>query len=156
GSRPALEARATRAMAELDSVRALLGSNAHSLGRFRRDSTLVRDLRRIRADLDAARQLADSGNGTIGRLATDSALVRGLETTSTAVHRVLTAPVLTLLCRTLSFACTRPTPFARRQSDDCAPTVHWSTARESSATARLVLSPSSLPPRSRPPVRSVP
>ena len=78
GSRSALQARASRAMAELDSVRALLASNEHSLGRFRRDSTLVRDLRRIRVDLDAARQLADSGNGTVARLRTDSALVRGV------------------------------------------------------------------------------
>ncbi|HWH52809.1 MAG TPA: MlaD family protein [Gemmatimonadaceae bacterium] len=84
GSRSALVARASRAMAELDSVRALLASNEHSLGRFRRDSTLVRDLRRIRVDLDAARQLADSGNGTVARLQTDSALVQG-------VHRDLVA-----------------------------------------------------------------
>ena len=77
-SRPALEAQAKTAMAQLDSVRALLASNQHSLGRFRRDSTLVRDLRRIREELDAARQLADSGTGTIARLRGDSALVRGV------------------------------------------------------------------------------
>jgi ABC-type transporter Mla subunit MlaD len=83
-SQSALRARAELAMAELDSVRALLASNDHSLGRFRRDSTLVRDLRRIHEDLDAARQLADSGRGTAARLQADSALVLG-------VHRDLIA-----------------------------------------------------------------
>jgi ABC-type transporter Mla subunit MlaD len=77
-SQSELRAQAELAMAELDSVRTLLGSNQHSLGRFRRDSTLVGDLRRIRLDLDAARQLADSGRGTVARLHADSALVRGV------------------------------------------------------------------------------
>jgi hypothetical protein len=65
-------------MAQLDSVRTLLASNDHSLGRFRRDSTLVGDLRRIREALDAARQLADSGRGTMARMHADSALVLGV------------------------------------------------------------------------------
>jgi hypothetical protein len=77
-SQSALRARAQLAMAQLDSVRTLLASNDHSLGRFRRDSTLVGDLRRIREALDAARQLADSGRGTMARMHADSALVLGV------------------------------------------------------------------------------
>ena len=75
---PELEAKATHAIAQLDSIRTLLASKNHSLGRFKRDSTLKRDLERIRAELVAVGQLANSPQGTIGRLRTDSAITIGI------------------------------------------------------------------------------
>jgi ABC-type transporter Mla subunit MlaD len=74
----ALRDRAARAMAQVDSIRALLGSSQHSLGRFRRDSTLVREIGRLRAELQEVQRLAASPTGTIGRLRTDSAIVRNV------------------------------------------------------------------------------
>lgn len=78
GGRGALQARAQRAMAAADSLRTLLGSNQHSLGRFRRDSTLTRQIADVRAELARVQELASSPDGTIGRLQTDSAIVHGL------------------------------------------------------------------------------
>ena len=75
-----LRARVQRAMAQADSIRQLLASDSHSLGRFRKDSTLMRDVADIRTELDRVRSLLGRQDGTIGRLRTDSALVR-------AVHR---------------------------------------------------------------------
>jgi hypothetical protein len=71
-------------MSQADSIRALLTSNEHSLGRFRRDSTLKREITRIRDELRDVQRLADSPDGTIGRFRTDSSVVRG-------VHRSLAA-----------------------------------------------------------------
>jgi hypothetical protein len=65
-------------MAEVDSLRALIGSSQHSLGRFRRDSSLVREISRLRAELQEIQQLAASPTGTIGRLRGDSAVVRNI------------------------------------------------------------------------------
>lgn len=76
----ALRIRVQRAMAQADSIRQLIGSDSHSLGRFRKDSTLMRDVADIRLELGRVRSLLDSPDGTIGRLRTDSALVR-------AIHR---------------------------------------------------------------------
>ena len=80
----ALRARAERAMAQVDSLRALIGSSQHSVGRFRRDSTLVQEIARIRAELQQVQRLAESPTGTIGRLRGDSAIVRN-------IHRDLAA-----------------------------------------------------------------
>jgi phospholipid/cholesterol/gamma-HCH transport system substrate-binding protein len=75
-----LRARVQRAMAQADSIRQLLASDSHSLGRFRKDSTLMRDVADVRTELERVRSLLGRQDGTIGRLRTDSALVR-------AVHR---------------------------------------------------------------------
>lgn len=69
-----LQERAGHVMAEVDSIRALLGSNEHSLGRFRRDSTLIGTVSRVRGELADLQQLASSPHGTIGRLRTDTAI----------------------------------------------------------------------------------
>ena len=75
-----LRARVQTAMARADSIRQLLASDTHSLGRFRKDSTLTRDVADIRSELVRVRSLLNDPDGTVGRLRTDSALVR-------AVHR---------------------------------------------------------------------
>lgn len=71
-------ASAKRAMAQADSIRALLASNEHSLGRFRRDSSIVREITKVRAALDSLQHLADTPNGTIGRLRSDSTIIRNI------------------------------------------------------------------------------
>jgi phospholipid/cholesterol/gamma-HCH transport system substrate-binding protein len=75
-----LRARVQTAMARADSIRQLLASDSHSLGRFRKDSTLMRAVADIRVELGRVRSLLDNPDGTVGRLRTDSALVR-------AIHR---------------------------------------------------------------------
>ena len=79
-----LQSRAKDAMAQVDSIRELLTSNRHSLGRFRRDSTLMLEMGRVRNELAEVQRLAASPTGTIGRLRTDSTLVRN-------VHRDIAA-----------------------------------------------------------------
>jgi phospholipid/cholesterol/gamma-HCH transport system substrate-binding protein len=79
-----LRRRAALAMAQADSLRALLGSNDHSLGRFRRDSTLMPEIQRVRTELANVQRLATSPTGTVGRVRTDSILVRN-------VHRDMAA-----------------------------------------------------------------
>ncbi len=70
--------RAARDMAQVDSVLALLASNNHSLGRFRRDSTLPRDIAQLRTELADVQRLAASPTGTIERLRADSAITRNI------------------------------------------------------------------------------
>jgi phospholipid/cholesterol/gamma-HCH transport system substrate-binding protein len=73
-----LMARARRVMAESDSIRALLGSDQHSLGRFRRDSTILRTIADVRAEMDTIQRLAEDPNGTIGRMRADTVIARNL------------------------------------------------------------------------------
>ena len=70
--------RASQIMSRVDSIRALATSDAHSLGRFRRDSTLVAEIRNARVELAELRQIASSPNGTIGRFRTDSIIIRNI------------------------------------------------------------------------------
>ena len=67
-----LIARAKTAAARADSVRALLASDRTSLGRFRRDSTLLRTVAELRDELSIAGALLSSQSGTLGRFAQDS------------------------------------------------------------------------------------
>jgi phospholipid/cholesterol/gamma-HCH transport system substrate-binding protein len=62
--------------ARTDSVRTLMGSSNSSLGRFRRDSTLLRTLTDMRAETDSVFALLAQSRGTAGRVLNDSALVR--------------------------------------------------------------------------------
>jgi hypothetical protein len=70
--------RARVAMSRADSVQQLLGSSRHSLGRFRRDSTLAADVAEIRNELTIVRALLAEPRGTLGRAARDSALIAGM------------------------------------------------------------------------------
>jgi ABC-type transporter Mla subunit MlaD len=69
-----LAGRARHVMARADSVKLLLSSPNTSLGRFRRDSTLLTEVGAIRAELTLLRAQLDSPDGTIGRFARDSAI----------------------------------------------------------------------------------
>jgi phospholipid/cholesterol/gamma-HCH transport system substrate-binding protein len=77
-NRDALIGRANRAMAQADSIRALMGSDKHSLGRFRRDPTLMGDVTAVRAELARVQALAADPNGTIGRVRADSIIMRNI------------------------------------------------------------------------------
>jgi ABC-type transporter Mla subunit MlaD len=70
--------RASRVLARTDSVRALLSSSATSLGRFRRDSTLLSEVTDIRNELTIVRALLDEPRGTAGRVMHDSAVTSAL------------------------------------------------------------------------------
>ena len=76
--RQALSQRASEAMARVDSIRTLVTSNDHSLGRFRRDSTLATQIALIRNELAEVQRLAASPNGTIGRARSDSVIIRNI------------------------------------------------------------------------------
>jgi hypothetical protein len=73
-----LTARAHRVMARADSVRALIAGGGRSYGRFRRDSTLLRELADIRDEIDIVRARMASPNGTLGRARADSTLFSAL------------------------------------------------------------------------------
>ena len=65
-------------MARVDSIRALLASPNTSVGRFRRDSTLLAEVDDVRNELALVRASLDSPDGTVGRARKDSALATAL------------------------------------------------------------------------------
>jgi len=73
-----LQRRASHVMASADSVRRLVSSNRGSLGRFRKDSTLVTKAAHVLAELDTLKALATSPLGTIAAVHSDSVLARKL------------------------------------------------------------------------------
>ena len=73
-----VSAQAGRALARVDSVRTLLASRNASLGRFRRDSSLMREVDDIRNELTVVRASMDESRGTVGRALHDSALTTAL------------------------------------------------------------------------------
>lgn len=82
-----LRARASHAMAEADSIRTLMSSNKGSVGRFRRDTTLVTKANRVLAEVDTLRSLVSNPISTIAASHSDSALTRQLDRT----HVLLTS-----------------------------------------------------------------
>lgn len=74
-----LRARASHAMAAADSIRTLVSSDKGSLGRFRRDTTLVTKAGRVMSQLDSLRAMLTNPVGTIAAAHPDSALVRQLD-----------------------------------------------------------------------------
>jgi ABC-type transporter Mla subunit MlaD len=67
-----LIARAKSAGAQADSVRTLLASDRTSLGRFRRDSTLMHTVGELRDELAITSKLLAAQTGTLGRFGQDS------------------------------------------------------------------------------------
>jgi hypothetical protein len=76
-----LRLRATRAISAADSIRTLIGSNRGSIGRFRRDTTLVTSANHVLAEVDTLRALFTNPVGTIAAAHSDSALTRQLDQT---------------------------------------------------------------------------
>ena len=87
-----LGARAARVMARADSVRALVGSSSTSLGRFRKDSTLIAEVADIQNELGEVRASLAESRGTAGRVLHDSAVFDALG----EVHREMTLLVADL------------------------------------------------------------
>jgi len=73
-----LTMRANRVMARADSVRALLASSNGSLGRLRKDSTLLREVQDIRTELASVQSALTESRGTAGRVLHDSAAFSAL------------------------------------------------------------------------------
>jgi hypothetical protein len=94
GGRTALVARARGALSGVDSVRALLSSGRGELGRFRRDSTLIRTIGEMRDELAIVRALLDEPRGTAGRVVSDRAIRLELARADTAMQ-VLFADIKT-------------------------------------------------------------
>jgi phospholipid/cholesterol/gamma-HCH transport system substrate-binding protein len=70
--------RARVVMARADSVRTLVGSTNTSLGRFKRDSTLIAEVADIRRELAVVRASMADSRGTAGRVLHDSAAFSAL------------------------------------------------------------------------------
>jgi hypothetical protein len=66
-------ARAQRAMAGADTLRALLGGTDGVVGRFRRDSTLLREVKALLDEVSIVRALLGEPRGTAGRALHDRA-----------------------------------------------------------------------------------
>jgi hypothetical protein len=77
-SRTRLVAHAWATMGAADSIRRFASSNKGTLGRFRRDSTLVTKARHVLAELDTLALLIQSPVGTMAAVHSDSALAREL------------------------------------------------------------------------------
>jgi hypothetical protein len=71
-------ARANHALAEADSLRALLTSGESAVGQFRRDTSLMRTVTSLRNEVSLARAMLDEPRGTAGRALHDSAATRQL------------------------------------------------------------------------------
>ena len=89
-SQPTLGDRARRALARADSIRALVASPNTSFGRFRRDSSLLREVADVRNELDIVRARMASPNGTIGRMHADSTLMQALASTQREMTLIMT------------------------------------------------------------------
>ncbi len=81
-----------QARARADSIFALLGGADPntSIGRFRRDSTLLRNVQSVRTELGVAAELLASSRGTAGRLQRDSAIVYEIARSRAAMDRLFT------------------------------------------------------------------
>jgi hypothetical protein len=78
-----IRSRASHAMAAADSIRTLMASNKGSLGRFRRDTTLVPNATHILAEVDTLRGLLADPLGSIAAAHSDSTLTLQLARTHT-------------------------------------------------------------------------
>lgn len=70
--------RASRAMAQADSIQQLLDSPNTSFGRFQRDSTLKKTVADLRNEVSIVRALIANADGTAGRILGDSAVFQQL------------------------------------------------------------------------------
>jgi phospholipid/cholesterol/gamma-HCH transport system substrate-binding protein len=83
-------ARAQHALAEADSLRALVASNASVVGRFRRDTSLMRTVTSLRNEISIAKAMLDEPRGTAGRVLHDSAMTRQLTAAEKEVAALIT------------------------------------------------------------------
>jgi MlaD protein len=84
-----LTGRASRAMAAADSIRTLLSSNKGSIGRFRRDSTLMTKAKGVLAEVDTLSALLSDPLGSIAAAHSDSLLSRQLARTRSLLDSLI-------------------------------------------------------------------
>jgi hypothetical protein len=84
-----LTGRASHAMAAADSIRTLMSSNKGTLGRFRRDSTLVSKASGVLAEVDTLRSLLADPLGSIAATHSDSVLSRELARTHSLLDSLI-------------------------------------------------------------------
>jgi MlaD protein len=84
-----LTGRASRAMAAADSIRTLLSSNKGSIGRFRRDSTLITKAKGVLAEVDTLSALLSDPLGSIAAAHSDSLLSRQLARTRSLLDSLI-------------------------------------------------------------------
>jgi hypothetical protein len=89
-ARTNLAGRASHAMAAADSIRVLMSSGKGSIGRFRRDSTLVTKASGVMAEVDTLRALLSDPVGSIGAAHSDSTLSRELARTRSLLDSLIT------------------------------------------------------------------
>ncbi|HWE41282.1 MAG TPA: MlaD family protein [Gemmatimonadaceae bacterium] len=82
-------ARAQHALAQADSLRALVASNQSVVGRFRRDTSLMRTVTSLRNEISLAKAMLDEPGGTAGRVLHDSAMTRQLTAAEKEVAAVI-------------------------------------------------------------------
>ena len=88
-SRTDLMKRASHAMAAADSIRTLMSSNKGSIGRFRRDSTLVTKASGVLAQVDTLRSLLADPLGSIAAAHSDSVLTVQLARTHSLLESLI-------------------------------------------------------------------
>lgn len=86
GERTSIAVRARGALAGADSIRQLLSSGRGELGRFRRDSTLLRAVGEVRDEISIVRALLDAPEGTAGRILNDRAIQLQLARADTSMQ----------------------------------------------------------------------
>lgn len=84
-----LMGRASRAIASADSIRTLFTSNKGSVGRFRRDTTLVTKAKGVLAEMDTVSALLSDPLGTIAAAHSDSLLSRQLAQTRSLLDSLI-------------------------------------------------------------------
>jgi hypothetical protein len=84
-----LRARASHAMAAADSIRILMASNKGTLGRFRRDTTLVTKAGYVLAEVDSLRALLSDPIGSMEAAHSDSTLTLQLARTHTLLAALI-------------------------------------------------------------------
>jgi phospholipid/cholesterol/gamma-HCH transport system substrate-binding protein len=85
-----LMGRAAHAMAATDSIFVLMSSSTGSIGRFRRDTTLVTKAKGVMAELDTLRALASNPVAALGGARNDSTLARELARSRALLDSLMT------------------------------------------------------------------
>ena len=81
--------RVSSAMRSADTIRALLGSDETSYGRFKRDSSLARQIASVRNEMSILRGLIEQSRGTAGRIANDKAVTDALASVEKELGRTI-------------------------------------------------------------------
>jgi len=89
--RGAIGARIRRVMAAKDSIGLLVSSGRGNVGRFRRDSTLSREVASVRASVDSLRTLVSARGGAVSRLQSDTTLKSEIARTRTELDSLMKA-----------------------------------------------------------------